>query len=149
MGEAADSLKERELVAEVRQIRNNLTGIVQELDHRRHELFDWRLQLRRHWGTLALVAGAGAAILAGSFMLKSRREREARKALTKLRKIRRAAARFVDDPDGVAPKEQPIYRKVVAALLTAAAATGGKKLGERVFRQVTSTALTTTTGSHV
>ena len=141
MGEAADSLKERELVAEVRQILNNLNGIVQELDHRRHELFDWRLQLRRHWGILALVAGVGAALIGGSMVLKSRRDREARKALTKLRKIRRAAARFVDDPDNVAPRQPPIYRKAIAAVLTALAAAGGKKLGQRFFREATSTAL--------
>jgi hypothetical protein len=132
-------VRERELVAEVRQIRTNLTGIVQELDHRRHELFDWRLQLRRHWGMLALIAGLGAALIGGSLAVKIRRDREARRALNRLRKIRRAAARFVDDPDNVAPREPPIYRKVVAALLTAAAATGGKKLGERVFRQAIAT----------
>ena len=135
MGEAADSLNQpKELVQEVRQIRDNLPGIVRELDHRRHELFDWRLQLRRHLGTIALIAGITAALVGGSIALSIRRRRIDRKAMTKLRKIRRAAARFVDDPDNVAPKEPRVSRKVIAAALTAMAATAGKKVGERFFR---------------
>jgi hypothetical protein len=137
MGEAADSLNQpQELVHEVREIRENLTGIVRELDHRRHELFDWRLQLRRHAGFVTILAGATVLLVAGSILMSVRRRRIERRTMTRVKKMRRAVARFVDDPDRVVPREPAVSKKVLAAALTAAAATAGKKASERVFRQV-------------
>lgn len=137
MGEAADSVNEpRELVHEVREIRENLTGIVRELDHRRHELLDWRLQLRRHSGIVAIAAGAAVLLIGGSILLRVRRRRIEARTMTRVKKMRRALARFVEDPDQVAPARVPMGKTVATAALSAAAATAGKKAGERFFRQV-------------
>ena len=46
---------------EIDAIRRDLDRVVAELDRRRHELTDWRLQLRRHKRGLALTV-LGAAV---------------------------------------------------------------------------------------
>ena len=51
---------------EERQLREDLDPMLHALDIRRHELTDWRLQLRRHGPTLmkagAVVAGVFVAV---------------------------------------------------------------------------------------
>ena len=54
----------RELGNETDAMRRQLDELVMELDRRRHELFDWRLQLRRHARALALIAG-GIVVVVG------------------------------------------------------------------------------------
>jgi hypothetical protein len=49
---------------DVEKIRDALGEVVGELDRRRHELTDWRLQLRKHVGLLAAV-GVGIVAVIG------------------------------------------------------------------------------------
>jgi hypothetical protein len=63
------------LEREVDELRDRMTGLVGELDRRRHELFDWRLQLRRHGRTLGLVGAGLAAVFWGARALARRRNR--------------------------------------------------------------------------
>ena len=72
------------------------------LDRRRHELFDWRLQLRRHRGTLLSILAGALALTAGFAALSALRQRRAERALTRGRKLRRAVARSIHDPERVA-----------------------------------------------
>jgi len=51
-----------EIEREVESIRDRLDPVIEELDIRRHELTDWRLQLERHGPTLLKVG----AVLAGA-----------------------------------------------------------------------------------
>src|SRR5207249_196310 len=63
--------------------RARLLGTLDELDRRRHELFDWKLQLRRHSGEVLGTLGgivAGVALTAGIVAYRvSSRERRLRR----------------------------------------------------------------------
>jgi hypothetical protein len=69
----------RDLENEIDEIRTDLDGLVGELDRRRHDALDWRLQVRRHQRGLAiaLVAGVGSIALAVLMLRSARRRREA------------------------------------------------------------------------
>lgn len=68
MGEGRGSVKRspEDLEREVESIRESMDPVIQELDARRHELTDWKLQLRRHGPALmkagAFVAGVFVAV---------------------------------------------------------------------------------------
>ena len=68
MGEGAGSLEQSEsppqLEREIENLREEMTAIVEEIDRRREELFDWRLQLRRH-GVGPAAAAAGVVVAVG------------------------------------------------------------------------------------
>ena len=70
MGEGTNGVRPspEELERDVERIRDSMAGIVSELDRRRHELFDWRLQLRRHKLGIGLLAG-GVVLLLGTAMV--------------------------------------------------------------------------------
>jgi hypothetical protein len=110
-GEAA------ELELEVRNLRQQLDDTLAELDRRRHELTNWRLQLRRHWRALAVIGLVTAGAL--TWYVVRRRQRE--RPLGKLRRFRRALARVIDDPDAVAQRSPSVGREVLAAAAKPAA----------------------------
>jgi hypothetical protein len=60
---------------DIERMRGNLTVIVSELDRRRHELLDWRLQLKRHALAIGLAAGGIALVVGGSIALLMKRRR--------------------------------------------------------------------------
>jgi len=65
VGQRTNRVAEPEkLEHDVEKIRKGLTAVVSELDRRRHELMDWRLQVRRNKGPLLGVGGA-IAVVAG------------------------------------------------------------------------------------
>ena len=88
MGEGTSRVNRtpEDLEREVRDIRQSMNPVLQELDVRRHELTDWKLQLRRHGPTLmkagAVVAGmfvaVGVAKDVGRTMRRRMRSRRAR-----------------------------------------------------------------------
>jgi hypothetical protein len=107
----------RELGNETDAVRRQLDELVMELDRRRHELFDWRLQMRRHARALALIAGGIIVVVGmgvGVSMARSRRQHTLAAHLAELadrgERLRRALGRIIDDPDRLAPKEPPRRR---------------------------------------
>ena len=64
-----------ELADQIESLRAELSGLVQELDRRRHEVLDVRLQLRRHAGAVTFGVTLVAAIAAGRVALRRRRNR--------------------------------------------------------------------------
>ncbi|MDP2341014.1 MAG: hypothetical protein Q8O67_08655 [Deltaproteobacteria bacterium] len=54
----------QELEHDVDVLRDGLTDIIRELDQRRHDLLDWRLQVRRH-RVGVMAAATGLLLLAG------------------------------------------------------------------------------------
>jgi len=90
MGEGTGGVNRspEDLEREVESIRAQMDPVLNELDVRRHELTDWRLQLRRHGPTLvkagAVVAGVfvavGVAKDVGREMRRQVRRRRARHA---------------------------------------------------------------------
>jgi hypothetical protein len=63
-GEAA----ERAIEQEIEGLRGRLDGVVGELDRRRHEALDVRLQVRRHSTAVATVGVVAAVLVVGSFV---------------------------------------------------------------------------------
>jgi hypothetical protein len=59
---------ERAIERDIDHLRDRLDGMVSELDRRRHEAFDVRLQLRRHATAVATVGVVGAVLLVGGFV---------------------------------------------------------------------------------
>jgi hypothetical protein len=146
MGEGADRLKAlppitrkeretpkqraREIEGEIDDIRRSLDRDLSELDKRRHEATDWRLQLRRHpglgIGALALVGGLVAVSIA-----KRRREPPNRRA----QRIGLALRRGYEHPEKVARKELSVPVKLLAAV----AISLGTSLAKKYFEQAWNT----------
>jgi hypothetical protein len=135
----ADAAKSRDqpqeevkhLEEEVEAIRDNLGRLVSELDHRRHDAFDLRLQLRRHARPLA-IGLAGVLVLAavgGIFAYRARQRR--RSVSARLASARRLFARAIDDPR---QRERPrVSRKILAAGGAASASVLGRYLTRRLL----------------
>jgi len=116
-----------ELEHDIERLRDGMTKIAHELDVRRHELFDWRLQLRRH-STAVLIAAGSVVLLAGGTVAltlwsKSRRERP----LNRVKRVWEAAA--------VKP-EPGVGEKVLAAAAIALIGVAAKAVAERLFAPV-------------
>jgi len=93
---------ERAIERDIGQLRGELDGIVNELDRRRHEAFDVRLQLRRH-RTAVTTAGAILALVAvGGFVVWRNSRRRQDQLLVRLQNLGRAIAIMSRNPDRLA-----------------------------------------------
>jgi ABC-type uncharacterized transport system fused permease/ATPase subunit len=116
------SARVRELGNETDGVRRELDELVMELDRRRHQALDWRLQVRRHARPLALL-GAGLVVVVGSGVAVSIARNRRRQTLAArvsdltdwAERLRLALGRIVADPDRLASKEPP-RRRIDAAL---------------------------------
>jgi hypothetical protein len=128
MGEATAELNGRvestepEIIErEVEEIRDNITGIVGELDRRGHELVDWRSHLQKH---ALLLAALGAGCLVGlGVTIAGRRARQKRRnrPLEKARRLRVAISRMIAHPERVAQPRPGIGHKALGAAVGATA----------------------------
>lgn len=105
----------RGIEAEVDAVRNELTTLVAELDRRRHELFDMRLQLRRHLLPVVLTTVVGAAALAGAVALGIRRSRYRRTLPVRGRRVSEAVGRLLDHPERVGTEPTVVERIAATA----------------------------------
>ena len=112
---------------EIDALRGDLTGLVAELDRRRHEAFDVRLQLRRHPVAAAVAVAAAALVVGGALAVLLRTRRERRRPSVRARETRRALARLLDHPDRVAA-EPSLGARIATATLGIAASTLVKRL---------------------
>ncbi len=106
---------------ELSTLREEIGDLVGELDRRRRELFDVRLQLRRHPLAVPLAGLAVAVVLGGAVALLVRNERRKRRPSHKVRQLRRAVGRMVAHPERIGRGEPPPAEKILAAIGTAAA----------------------------
>jgi hypothetical protein len=105
MGQGTPGVVEPEMIErEIAGIRGTMGGVLRELDHRRHELLDWRLQLRRHGVALAVGAAALALVIVGWAVTRRR---------VQARRPRR-------------PEEPSAAKKIVTAALASAASVAAK-----------------------
>jgi hypothetical protein len=111
--------KPEELEREVEGIRENITDIVGELDRRRHDLLDWRLQLRKHAAVLAAVTAGWVLALAITTAFRASRHRRQNRPLAKARRLVAALSRLVAHPERVAQPLPGIGRKVLGAAASA------------------------------
>jgi hypothetical protein len=120
----------RRIESHIETLRHELGELVSELDRRRHEAFDFRLQMRKH-PTAVAVAGVALAALVGiglAVAIHGRRERA--RPVNRARRARAAVERLVRDPEHMA-REPGVGEKILAAAGTAAASLLVKRAFER------------------
>jgi hypothetical protein len=122
----------RELETEITEIRSRLGRSLAELDRRRHELTDVRLQIERH-PMAAVAAGAVVLALAGGVAYAVWASRQRNRPISKARRLKHALSRMIEEPHKVAKSEPSVPEKILAAAGTAAATILVKKLMERAF----------------
>jgi hypothetical protein len=121
------------LEREVEEIRDNISGIVGELDRRRQALVDWRLQLRKHG---PLIAAVGASCVVGfglTVAIGSVRRKRRNQPLARARRLREAVARMIEHPELVARPHPSIGRKALSAVVTAVAGAFAKTVIRRIL----------------
>jgi hypothetical protein len=126
--ETAKALQE-----DIEKIRGKLGGMVSELDHRRHDLFDVKKQLRRHAVPLALAGLALLGLAVGGAALAARRRRQRDAVGARLERLRRALARMVDKPERVTSAPSVPW-KLATAGAAAIVSVVAKRLAERAVR---------------
>lgn len=137
MGEGTAGVNERnprEIERDIEHLRTRLDRSLAELDRRRHELTDVRLQVRKH---PAVFAGAGGVVLLllGGVAFAIWRAHEREKPVAKAHRLRIAFGRAVDEPEKVARGDAPAWEKILAAVGTTIAVSVTKKLLERAWDQ--------------
>jgi hypothetical protein len=128
-----------ELEREVEDIRDNIDGIVSELDRRRHELFDWRMQLRKH---ALLFAAVGAGCLLGlglTITLGVVRRRRERRFWVRAGRLREALSRVIAHPELVSQPQPGVGKKALTAAASAGASILAKTLAQRLADATEST----------
>ncbi len=124
----------REIERDIEHLRTRLDRSLAELDKRRHELMDVRLQMTRH---PLVFAGAGAVVvlLLGGVGYAIYRSRKRQELPQKARRLRIAVGRAVDKPEKVARGEAPVWEKIVGAVGVTIATSLAKKLVEQTWNQ--------------
>ena len=125
----------REIEREIEHLRTRLDRSLSELDRRRHELTDVKLQMRRH-PQVFIGAGAAAALIVGGVAFAIWRANKREEIPQKAKRIRIAFGRAVDQPKKVARGEAPAWEKILAAVGTTIAVSVTKKMLERAWSQV-------------
>jgi hypothetical protein len=125
----------RHLESEIAILREEIGGMVVEIDRRRHELTDVRLQLRRHAVGVSVTAVALIAVAAGAVWLGMERRTRHQGLLGRLARLRQAVRHMIDRPERVAA-EPTVLGKILTAAGTAAVATLVKKGLERAAQSV-------------
>jgi hypothetical protein len=122
----------REIEVEIEHLRTRLDRSLSELDRRRHELMDVKLQLRRHPEALA-VAGGVALLLIGGVAYAIYRSRKRDQPLQRAHRFRIAVGRAADNPQRVVRSEPGVGQKILGAVATTVAVAVTKKLIERAI----------------
>ena len=125
----------RHLEGEIAILREEIGGMVVEIDRRRHELTDVRLQVRRHAVGVTVTAVALIAAVAGAVWLGMERRARQQGLLGRMARLRQAVGHMIDRPERVAA-EPTVMGKILAAAATAAVATLVKKGLERAAQSV-------------
>ena len=129
----------RRVAGEIEVLRGDIGSLVAELDRRRHEMFDLRLQAKRHPVVVIAAAATAALVLGGVLAVAVRSRRERHRPSARAREVRDALARLLDHPDRVAA-ETSLTDKILGAAGIAAGTTLAKRL---VARMVTPTPVRT------
>src|SRR6266536_1873596 len=92
----------RQLDGEIAALREELAGLVGELDRRRHELLDIKLQAKRHALEMVLTGTALVATAAGFVWLGAWRSRRRQSMRSRAGRLREAFSRMLAKPERVA-----------------------------------------------
>jgi hypothetical protein len=113
VGNGTPGVEPRVLEKDVEHLRTRLDRSLAELDRRRHELTDVRLQVRKHPRVAAGAAGLVVLLLGGVAFGVWRRA--------------------LDKPEKIARGETPTWEKILAAVGTTLAVSLTKKLLDRAW----------------
>jgi len=130
--EKAETRAPREIERDIEHLRSRLDKSLAELDRRRHELTDVRLQMQRHPGVF-IGAGAAVALMIGGVAFAVWRSRKREELPQKAKRLRIAVGRAVDDPKKVARGDAPVWEKILAAVGTTIAVNLTKKMIDRAW----------------
>lgn len=144
MGQEATGLmrygspKERaiELSAVIARRRERLGALLTEIEHRRRELFDIRLQLRNNGLPLLLMATGLGGIVAFSLGARARRVHNEQRLVARFRRAKKAVSRALKDPDRVAAPPPDLGKKVLVAIASAVATTLVTAVVKRIVEEV-------------
>ena len=121
-----------EIEGEISDIRGRLDQSLAELDRRRHEATDVKLQIRRHPAAVAAAGGVVLLLLGGvAYAIWAAHRRQ--QPINKAKRLRLAVSRMIDEPQKVAKGDPTVAEKILAAAGTAAATMLTKKLIERAI----------------
>ena len=124
----------REIERDIEHLRTRLDRSLAELDRRRHELTDVKLQMRKH--PVAFIgAGAVLVLMLGGVGYAVYRSRKRQELPAKAKRLRIAIGRAVDAPEKVARGEPPVWEKIAAAVGTTIAVSLTKKLIDRAWNR--------------
>ena len=138
MSPSKDELRHDDLHRTAEQMRERLSGTLDELDRRRHEMFDVKAQVRKHVGLLAGVGATAGAVLLSSGAVAMYRSRHRKQVV--LRERAQALLRAWRHPDRVARQGErsileEVGRRVVVSLVTAAAVEAGRLAIRKVMQR--------------
>jgi hypothetical protein len=122
---------EAEIEREIDEVRRRLDKSLAELDRRRHELMDVRLQVTKH-PQAVLIAGGAVVLLVGAVWLAARNSRREPEPVRKARRLRFAFSRAAEHPERVA-REAPLWEKIAASVGTTVAVAVTKRLLDRAL----------------
>lgn len=128
----------REIEVEIDHLRTRLDRSLAELDRRRHELMDVKLQMRRHPQVL-MIAGGVMLLIFGGVAYSVYNSRQHGRAIRKANQYKGAMRRVADHPEYVARKtkvEPGAVEKILGAVGTTVAVALAKKLIERTINAV-------------
>jgi hypothetical protein len=123
------------LGGEIATVRDELDALLAELDRRRHELLDVRLQLRRHAVGTALTTLALVGTAAGAVWLGRWRQRRQQRPSALAGRLREAIVRMTAHPERVAA-EPTMGGKILTAAASAGAALLVRKVLEQAVRRL-------------
>ena len=120
-----------ELEHDVDLIRANLGDLIGELNYRRRDALDLRLQLQRHAGRVVLVGVVLIGMVAGGIALFVSHLRRQRSLRTRASRLGKALRRALAHPEHVAERRPSVPRKIAAAGGSAIASAIGKQVAKR------------------
>jgi hypothetical protein len=134
-GERDGEETERAIESDIERLRGELDGMVGELDRRRHEAFDVRLQARRHAGLVAAVGAVAVVLTVAGFAAWTSSRRRQDRLLTRLQNLARVVVAMSRHPERLerAMEGRPQPGTAVASALASVAGAAGRRaiLGAR------------------
>ncbi|RIL05728.1 MAG: hypothetical protein DCC71_09245 [Proteobacteria bacterium] len=109
--------------SEIHAIRDDLSGLMSELDRRRHAALDWRLQLRNHRRELMIAAGGLALAVAGGVAVRHAMRQRRQQPIARVQRLGHALDLILQDPDSLARSlRRPRTEDMLATLASSAGA---------------------------
>jgi hypothetical protein len=118
------------LNGEITIVRQDLDTLLAELDRRRHEVMDFKFQLRQHAMGVGLATVGLLGSAAGSVLFRMRRHQRREGITAQAGRLSHAVSRMIERPEQVAA-EPTVVGKIALAAANAAVASLIKKLLER------------------